>query len=350
MPPNGLPDVEIRINGVTLPMAAQRDLKRVVVDETVDGASLFTLEFYNWDDVALRCTWSDDKIFAPGGEVEIALGYVGQLAKVLVAEITGMEAAFVTGEAPTMTLQGYDHRHRLFRGRHTRTFLKVTDAEIVRKIASGAGLRAQVADTGLKLDYVLQHNQTDGEFVQARAQRIGYEWFVRDRTLYFRPIQNNGRPALVLTPADLIAFTPRLSILAQAGTVEVRGWDMQKQEPVVGKAATAPETPTMGGSMTGPRAADRAFGKSTEAAITTAALSKADASLVARGHFNQMALSYVEAEGECSGRTDLRVGTVIRIDGAGKTFSGLYYVRGVTHTVTQGGGYRTQFRVQRNAI
>lgn len=350
MPVSALADVNIRVNGRNLPKEAQLDLKRVVVDEALDVASFFTLEFYNWDDTTLRHTWSDSKLFAPGSEVEIWLGYVGRLERVMVAEITGIEANFVTQETPTLIVQGYDHRHRLFRGRYTRSFTKMKDSAIASQLAHAAGLRAQVTDTGVTLAYVLQHNQTDDEFLQERAQRIGYEFFVRDRTLYFQPHQNSKPAAMTLSLMDdVLAFHPRLTTLGQIGEVAVRGWDVQQKQVVSSKASAGQETPMMGGRMSGPRAAKKAFGQASTAHVTAAMLDSAGARAIAQGQFNQMALHYIEGDGECRGRADLHAGSVIKIEGAGQTFSGLYYVTGVTHTVTQDDGYRAQFRVQRSA-
>jgi hypothetical protein len=40
---------------------------------------------------------------------------------------------------------------------------------------------------------------------------------------------------------------------------------------------------------------------------------------------------------------------VIRIDGAGKRFSGQHYVTSALHSYTRRDGYLTQFQVRRNA-
>lgn len=54
-------------------------------------------------------------------------------------------------------------------------------------------------------------------------------------------------------------------------------------------------------------------------------------------------------EGVCDGRTDLRAGTVVKIEGLGERFSGLYYVTSTTHSYTLKYGYRMAFTVRRNA-
>jgi phage protein D len=63
-----------------------------------------------------------------------------------------------------------------------------------------------------------------------------------------------------------------------------------------------------------------------------------------------MALTFISGEGVCSvGHPDLRAGTVIKIAGAGRRFSGPYYLTSTTHTITAKQGYRTTFTVRRNA-
>ena len=61
---------------------------------------MFTLELHNWDDERLAVSWSDSALFAVGNEVEIWLGYVGDLHKVMLAEITSLEPEFTADQPP----------------------------------------------------------------------------------------------------------------------------------------------------------------------------------------------------------------------------------------------------------
>ena len=44
-------------------------------------------------------------------------------------------------------MRGYDISHRLHRGRKTRTFVNVTDTDIVRRVASAAGIDIGTIDS-----------------------------------------------------------------------------------------------------------------------------------------------------------------------------------------------------------
>lgn len=347
MPSAELPDLSIRVNGTRLPAAAQEDLRSVTVQEDLRALSMFTLELHNWDDRLLQVSWSDSPLFAVGNEVEIWLGYVGDLYKVMLAEITSLEPVFTTDQPPLLLVRGYDHRHRLARGRTTRTFVQMKDSAIAGQLAREAGLRAQVEDTKVTQRYVIQSNQTNWAFLRQRAGLLGYEIYVKEKVLHFRSPKAAGPPSDKLSlGADITEFSPRLSTLAQASDVTVRGWDVKEKKAVTGTARTAPGP---GARTAGPAVAQRAFGAAPMTLVGEPARSTAEAGPIADGWFGAMALAYVEGDVVAHGRPRLSAGTTVDISGAGQRFSGSYYVTSVTHTVTPDHGYQTSFTVQRNA-
>jgi uncharacterized protein len=95
-----IPDFSVKVNGATLPQQARADIRAVTVEEDLDALSMFSLELYNWDDEKLQVSWSDSTLFAVGGEVEIWLGYVDDLHKVMLAEITGLAPGGGGGRSP----------------------------------------------------------------------------------------------------------------------------------------------------------------------------------------------------------------------------------------------------------
>jgi phage protein D len=344
-------DFEIRINGSPLPAEAKADVRAVTVSEDVGAPGMFTLQLYNWDMNQRKVTWVDDPLFAEGNEVKILMGYLdAELKELLTGEITGLEPEFTADDPFILTVRGYDRRHRLLRGRQTRSFAQMKDSDIARQIASEAGLSPQVQDSKVILAYVFQHNQTDWEFLQGRARRIGYEVVVQDKTMHFRPQQSDQKQALTLSlDEDIVEFYPRSTTLTQVGQVAVHGWNPQEKKAIVGLAGAGQETSKMGGATSGPQATKRAFGQASSVAVAWPVFSQAEADQIALGRFNDMALAYVSGEGVCHGRADLRAGTVVKIEDLGERFSGLYYITTTSHTISAKQGYRTTFRVRRNA-
>ena len=190
--PQGAPELspafEIRVGGVPLAPDAAAGVISVSVHQDTELPGMFTVRLWNSDEAKLRVTWSDSDIFAPGAPVQIRMGYTGSpLRNVFSGDITGLELESDADEPLTVLVRGYDRRHRLMRGQLTRSYVQVTDSAIARRIASDRGLAAVVTETRVVFDHVLQHNQTDLDFLTGRAALIGYEVVVEDRTLYFRP-------------------------------------------------------------------------------------------------------------------------------------------------------------------
>jgi phage protein D len=343
------PRVEVAIAGSLLPPRSFGDLLSITVVKDLEGAGMFTLQLNAWNLMKDELTWVDDRLFDCGNTVEIQMGYE-RLETLIIGDITGLEPNFSQDSLPTLTVRGHDLRHRLMRGTQRRSFVDKKDSEIASQIASERGLNAKVEDSKEKLNHVLQSNKTDWDFLQYRAERIGYEVLVENKTLYFRSPQNASSQVLKLNRADdLLDFSARLSTMNQVGQVEVRGWDPKKKELFISKAGVGNETTKMKGSISGPKVANQEFGKSSYTIANVIVSNQAEADRIALKMFNEMALNYITGDGSCLGRTDLHPGTAIEITGIGKRFSGSYYVTSVTHSYSKTQGYRTQFSVKRNA-
>ncbi len=232
-----------------------------------------------------KIPWIDDqKLFAIGNVIEIKLGYVDDLETLLIGEITALEPEFVFNRLPGLTVRGYDRRHRLQRGRKTRTFVQQKDSDIAAQIASEAGLTAQAEDSGTVHDYVLQANQTDLEFLHERASRIQYEVVVEDKTLFFRPVANAQGEVLTLTmDDDLLEFYPRLSSAGQVSEVTVRSWSPKDKKELISQAKAGDEVSTMGGQQSGAALVEGAFGAAIEQWSTHPVATQAEADQTGQG-------------------------------------------------------------------
>lgn len=327
-------------------------LQTVVVTDDIEAPSMFSIALESSDIDVGDLTWFDDQLFDIGNQIEIQIGYGNKLKPLISGEITGLEPEFAPDRPPSLTVRGHDSRHRLMRGQKTRSFTQMTISRIAEQVLQEAKLKAEVTNTTVKLDYVLQHNQTDLEFLQSQANRIGYELVTIDKTLHFRPQQLVQTKILTLSPeADRLEFSPRLSTLGQVGQVEVRGWNPRekdrKQQTIVGSAPANSNVPNKLEDQSGSKIVAKEFGQSSDRIVTQPIADKAQADQLAKATFNQRSLSYIQGEGSCSGRAELRAGSVIELVEIGRRFSGLYYVVSAVHTYDLEQGYSTQFVVKR---
>lgn len=345
---SAIADANVLVNGSNLPKQAYADLLEITVQDDIEAPSMFTLRLATRDENTLEISWADHSLFGLGGTVEIRLGYVDSLDAVIIGEITGMELEMASGEVPILVVRGYDRRHRLLRGGNTRTFVKMKDSDIAAQVGREAGLSVSASDTKVKHDYVVQHGQSDLEFLTQRAAAIGYEVVVQDKTLIFRPHRISSRAALSLRmDRDVIEFTSRMTTRDLVGEVDVRGWDPKSKKAIVGKAKAGQEDSM--GRWGGPKVSDKAFGKAVRAYVDQAVTTQAAADRIALGQLTNLSLGFIQGEVLCFGRNEVRAGAVIEITGAGKRFSGMYYVSSLVHTYSPKRGYKTRYFVRRNA-
>jgi phage protein D len=344
------PEFRVRIDDADLPEGAATDIRTASVQEDVDAPSMFDLYVTNWDQNKLRMKWSDEPLFREGKQVEVLMGYRDRMQSLIVGEITSLELLIAGNEVPTLIVHGYDRGHRLARGKKSRSFANMKDSDIATTIADDLGLSAEVEQTSERYEYVLQSNQTDMEFLRQRADRIAFEVLVQDKKLLFRKRQNNKTETATLNREDdLLEFRPRLNTLSQTEAVVVRSWNPKDKQVMIGRATAADETHKMGGSKLGPEAVSSIFGQAEFKIVGRPVTSQAEADQLARGRMKEMSLSYISGEGVCTGRTDVRAGSVVKVDGLGTRFSGMYYVISAIHTYSHAKGYRTKFSFRRNS-
>lgn len=339
-----LSNFEIKIDGANAP----REFYDAVADVTVESSiGLPCMAAIRLRDPSL--TWVDSASLGIGKPLEITArpdSTSGASSGVLFkGEITALEPHF-SGEGKTeLTIRGYDKSHRLHRGRKTRTFLNKKDSDIATTIAGEAGLSAQVDATTTTYEFVIQYNQTNMEFLMARAERIGYQVMVAEGVLYFKKgtsSTGNG-PALVFME-NLLEFEPRWTTHHQADAIKVQGWDVKQKTLLSGSAAPNASLNQGGMTKTGGELAKSAFSAAEEVVVRRPVTSAGEASELATGLSNDISREFIEAEGVCDGNPGILAGRMVEISHVGQRFSGKYYVTTATH-VRDSGGYRTLFSI-----
>jgi phage protein D len=105
----------------------------------------------------------------------------------------------------------------------------------------------------------------------------------------------------------------------------------------------------MEGKVTGPGNVQQRFSGTGSTRVTMPVQNQAEADFMAKQGFSEMALGYIRAEGTCIGDPRLKPGIVVKVEGLGVRFSGLYYICSTEHRFSMRKGYRTAFSARRNA-
>lgn len=389
-----VPRFEIKIEGVGLPRDVLRDVVQVTYKDNVKEIDSFELTVNNWDSHSRSFKYigsetSGDlqgnteesrrfKIFEPcQKEVEVRMGYLGDLKLMVKGSFTTMEPSFPSGGAPTLNVRGLNVLHQLRRKQYTYAWDNKKPSAIAKNIATLLDpttkkkrfpLPIVISDVARQdeeeVKYVTQQNQYDVDFLLSLARQHGYVVFVREgdpkartadekkKHLYFGPSNDKVAGLRKVTfevkwGISLVDFKPTLTTANQIRSVTVSGWDRKGKKPIK-------ETVTLDDkklekvngdlhellNMCDPR---EEFVVDEPIFTQKQARKRAEAILLDRHK------EMVKASGSCVGLPDLRAGQLVQIEGVGCRLSGTYFVTDTTHTIGDS-GYTTKFNARREDL
>jgi phage protein D len=341
----------IQCDGQDLPEDIEALITSAYVDSSLRLPDSFMVRFRDPARLVIRKT--NAKI---GSKVTISIASTDTQTpeKLIAAEVTSLEAE-VGATGSFTVIRGYDPAHRLFRGRHTKSYVQTTASDAVSQVAQRAKLTAgDIASSKTVFDHVGQFGQTDWEFLDGLAKRIGYELTVRDNKLDFRPREvattapgddSQGTDPLVLQlGTDLLRFRSVITAAEQVSEVEVRGWDVVAKRKIVSTVPAGTKSidlPTMKpGDMAQP------FGSPRYVASDVAYRSQSEADVAAAALAETIGSSFAEIDAVARGNPKLRANVGIKIENAGEPFDGKYTITTARHRFEPAnGGYTTAFSV-----
>lgn len=399
------PEFRIEINGMPIPATLRASISNVSFQTGLEGADRVELTLANDN---LR--WLDHELLAFDNTLTLALGYAPhQLEQVFVGEIVGQSAAFPGGGMPTLTVVAHDLRQRLQKGTKVRWFVVPTPClgyapipdMAVASLVSLEHLLIPIFDPVSAAISVLigavefavtksnpdmrqkvvrkQAGESDYDFLRRIAHENGWEMLIDHsgslggHKLRFMSLLEHRTSAVTLKYGQsLIDFTPRISTVGQIAAISVRfwvpsikteftitvSWDWDRNSLNVslmpgfglpGAMSSTPEALAAAGNLGASQEAWKKLDKP-EREETLMLIEEPV------NHFNapRVILSKLLARlnqrltgsGSAIGDPRIRAGAVLRLEGVGEKFGGLYRVTSATHTLGSG-GYRTNFEVRK---
>jgi phage protein D len=226
----------------------------------------------------------------------------------------------------------------------------VKDSDLAKEIAQRNGLTADVDDSKVVHDYVIQSNLSDYDFLMQRAAIAGFRFNVDGKKLSFKKPQiGQGAAAKLVWRENIGRLAVEVNTFDQVSKITSTGWDPDKMKNMTSPAQKGDEYGTQGGQITGAQLAKQMYGEiESVLAVTTGQQNILEA--IAKAEFNQRAGSFVVAEGRITGDPAVTAGAVVEVDKAGERLNGEYYVTGSEHVFFTDTGYATEFRARRYAI
>ncbi|MCU7727317.1 VgrG-related protein [Actinoplanes sp. KI2] len=334
-----LDGVVITMDGRPLEPALYPQVALVRVEESVLLPDYFAIHF---DDPHFELF--DKGQWTIGTRVEIAFRAEGDPVVVTAGEVTAISVEPGASGRHELILTGFDLTHRLARAPKSRSFQKVTDADIASRIAGEYGLDADVDATGATHDYVLQAGESDYAFLRRRAARIGFDVWVSEKTFHFKKTpRSTATPPKLVYGKNLSRFSTRFSAAERSDEVEIRGWDNLGKEAITGRSDTTDLGTDAPAAEELSAAARRAFGRVKRNAGQFPVKDQAEADALAGSLLLRASGEEVVLRGEAAGDPLIGAGAKVHLEGIGSRLTGAYRVTGVEHSWGAAHPYLTRF-------
>jgi len=353
-------EFDVLVNATEIPADA---VVGFVVDLDLDQPSMCLVTLRN-------SSRGDNDTFKLGMPVEAKVadipgGPAAGSAKTTVfkGELVGLEPTYTSAGESLLTLRAHDRLHRLTRGRKSKTYQRMSDQDIVGAVAQEHGLSVVAGSIPtIRHAHVYQHNQTDLEFLRARAKAIGFVIWCEDTKLIFDAPKldvDSGLEFALGEPSapgalTLTAFAARMSNAEVVRRVSVRGWNAEKTQEFVGEARAGSSSP-LGSSPGAATLGD--FGQIDSVLVDHPIFSVEEARAIAKARLAELAMSFLTADAEAPGHPRLKPGIVVKMvvdmKNVNDRFNGKYLVRGCTHRIDAGSAapaaYTMEMRLARDA-
>jgi phage protein D len=294
--------------------------------------------------------WTRTDKFKPGTEIEIKLGYVGQLGTVCKAVVQSLEVVLTPDGPARLVVAGLDKGHSFGRGTVTKTYQDVKDSDLAQQIAQRNGLTADVDDTKVVHEFVFQNNLSDYDFLLQRATLAGFRFQVDGTKLSFKKPRVSEPASAKLTWRENVGrLAVEVNTYDQVSKFSTVGWDPKQRKEMTSPGKGGDEYGKQGGQVTGAEFVKQRFGE-IEAVIPAATGQQNFLEAIAKSEFNKRAGSFVTAEGRVTGDPAIRAGAVVSLEKAAKRIDGEYYVVSSEHLFFVDTGYATEFRARRYTI
>lgn len=281
---------------------------------------------------------SASSTFAIGTEVKITAGS----STLLNGTVTGVNLEQRSTNPPELLVIVDDGGYKLARGAKPVTYKNVTFTSVIEQLATNVGLTSHVTPTdGLSqtVDYLLQTGSALA-LIDRLTQRTGAVWRIEDKQLVVEPAGTAHGSVNVTLGEDLVEFSVRASGLYPT-KVNVSGWDVRQQQPIVGTAQPSRTAPA--DFVSGYVASSRS-GSLSEDEVSLAGFmpsSQQDATAIAEALGGLDVDGAVVARGTCHVQPTIKPGTTVQVTDAGPA-SGHYVTSEVEHVYTDR-GFQTRF-------
>ena len=368
------PEFTIRIDGDVIPAALRGSIVSVSYTDGIEGADRVEVSIAN-----PSLQWLDHPLLQVNNGFSLSIGYApGPLEEVFVGEITGVEPSFPSSGIPMIRLIAQDYLQRMQIGTKDRAFrikipsignFPLPDSAVAAVVSASNELIPDLDPVGGTLSTLIglatflafpqfaqmsvrkQSGTNDFQFMSEVAKENGWQMYIdhtvepRGRVLKFQFLIQDYAPSLTLKwGASLTDFTPRITTVGEIEGVSAVVWvDSIKMEFIITlnwdfDRAMFNLSISPGGEL------GELLGPAKTTTIKPTSYATAPRKILTE--LLPKLNNRLTGSGSTIGNPRLKASRVVRLEGLGEQFGGLYRVTSTTHSFDSS-GYKTTFQARK---
>lgn len=327
-----LPELSVEIDGAPIAATDLSALTSVRVRQQLSlpsGCELLFSEPPGPVNAAARIT--------PGARLRLRV--TGHTQPLFVGQVTARQLVYHPGAQQTVRVRAYDLMHALRKRQAVRTHVQLTARELAQELVRDLGLTVEAAEAGPLHPYLIQHSQSDFDFLSEILERCGLYFTLRDSSLHLLTLEGLDESLDLRLGDTLLEARAELNSDRVASAVTAQGWN-----------------PLLMETFESTRRAGRS-GRRVSAEITPASVNGggniwlvdedlADPDQIeafAQAELDQRLAAVISMWGVARGDPALQPGTRVEVQGLSDDSAGRYVVTEVTHTIDARMGFVSEF-------
>jgi phage protein D/phage baseplate assembly protein gpV len=309
----------VEFDSEVLAPAAARTLEEIIVRQELSQPSMCELCF---------ASLPADYLPRPGMKVVVLLGE--EKSTLFSGETSAVEYTRHPGGERLVRVRAYDLLQNLRKKHSLRAYQQMTAAGLAREMASSLGVQVSAADEGPAWATLIQHNQSDFDFLRSVARRSGLFLSLRGDTLHMLALNGLEDEIELELGGTLLEAAVEVNAALANGPVTVAAWNPLRAEPHQGEAATARS------AFDGKPTADNG---SVIVLANRTATDDAQASVMAQAELDLRRARSTMIVGTAEGNAALTPGSKIKVRGYPDEFANRFVLTAVTQRISRATGF-----------
>ena len=269
----------------------------------------------------------------PGASLRVSV--TGQDASLFDGQVTAIEYVYGADNEQTLRVRGYDLLHQLRKRQTVRAHVQVSVTDLAREMLSEIGVGVVASASPPSWPHLIQHRQSDFDFLSSLAERCGLYMTMREGELHLITLEGTGDSVSLRLGENLIEARVEVNGDQAADEVSTTGWDVAKVERHSGSAGSAQS----GRDVLQEVSPDSVGASAKRELVDEAAPSDDHAEALAQAEIDLRTAREVTFYGVAEGDASLMPGMPVDVTGLADEINGTYVLTSVTHTLDARSGF-----------